>query len=184
MDNGLRSGARVVAACGLRHVFFLNFCPVTGDFVDPARETTILRNRVLMLERELVAADRSCQPAATERRIGLEWAGRADLDLSLTCPDGARVWFRDKVQASCGAALEYDENQSSRATAPRTTERINLEDPPEGSYTLRVELFERWTEPGEHPFDLTINFSGRPERFSGSVSPEKRVWEKEYEFSR
>jgi hypothetical protein len=171
-------------SCGLRHVPFLNFCPVASDVEDPSRGTAMLQNRVLMLERELFAAERSCQPAATQRQVGLTWAGRADLDLSLICPDGSKVWFRDKVQASCGASLEFDENHSTRATSPRTTERILLEDPPEGRYTIRVELFENWTEPGEHPFDLNINFDGRPEGFSGSVSTETRVWEREYEFSR
>lgn len=171
-------------SCGLRHVSFLNFCPVAADVEDPNRETAILLNRVQLLERELYAADRSCQPAATERQIGLTWAGRADLDLSLICPDGSRAWFRDKVQASCGARLEYDENHSSGETAPRTTERIVLEDPPEGTYTLRVELFEGWTEPGETPFELGVNFDGRPESFNGSVSPSSRIWEREYEFSR
>lgn len=171
-------------SCGLRHVSFLNFCPVASEIDDPRRDTAILQNRVLLLERELAAAERSCQPAATERQIGLTWAGRADLDLSLICPDGSRAWFRDKVQASCGATLEWDENQSSRETSPQTTERVLLEDPPEGTYTIRVELYEGWTEPGENPFDLNINFDGRPESFSGSVSPESRVWEREYEFTR
>lgn len=171
-------------SCGLRHVPFLNFCPVASDVEDPSRQTLILRNRVQLLEREIAAAERTCQPVTSEPSIGLTWAGPADLDLSLICPDGSQVWFRDKVQASCGAQLEFDENAASEGAPPESRERIVFEDPPEGAYTIRVQLYEGWTTPGDYPFELDINFGGRAETFRGSVSPERRIWQQEYGFSR
>ncbi|MCV6584878.1 MAG: hypothetical protein OIF47_05045 [Marinibacterium sp.] len=171
-------------SCGLRHVPFLNFCPVAEDIDDPARDTAILQNRIALLQRELAAAERSCQPVATEPQILLTWDGPADLDLSLFCPDGSRVWFRDKHQAVCGARLDFDENAASTGAGPSTRERITLEDPPEGDYRIRVELFENWTEPGDQPFVLDVNFGTRQETFRGTVSPERRIWEQEYGFRR
>ncbi len=148
-----------------------------------------LENRVAMLERELALLDGNCREEPGEVtdtvleeggilgavNIILSWQGSADLDLSMSCPGGRVIDYRNKQ--GCGGELDVDANVES--TMPRPVENIVFEDlPAAGSYLIQVHLFgHRRDDPGApKDFTLTVIIDGEETVHNGTVDGDNRRW--------
>lgn len=110
-------------------------------------------------------------------QITLRWSSTADLDLAVTDPEGARIYY-DSPTAPSGGQLDVDSNGGCDATTSTPVENIYWPETsaPDGDYLITVDYFE--TCPGgEGPqaFTLTFLVGGTPSTvipasFAGDIS--------------
>lgn len=70
-------------------------------------------------------------------QITLSWDGRADLDLSIACPSGSRVYF--KRPRDCGALLDRDANRHPARISREPIENIFFSNP--GSLPAQIPVY-------------------------------------------
>ena len=148
-----------------------------------------LENRVAMLERELALLDGSCREEPEEVtdtvleeggalgvvNIILSWQGSADLDLSVSCPDGGLIDYRNKQ--GCGGELDVDANAQSMMPMP--VENIVFEGMPSaGSYPIEVHLYNHRSDDPDAPkhFTLTVIIDGEETVHNSTVDGDNRRW--------
>ncbi len=151
-----------------------------------------LENRVALLERELALLRGSCRErpgdvtgmvaeeggALGTVNLILSWQGRADLDLSVTCPGGAVINYRNKQ--ACGGELDVDANAGSAMGMP--VENIVFDSMPgDGRYAIEVDLFSHRTDDPGVPkhFALTVIVDGEETVHNGTVDGDNRRWRTE-----
>ncbi|MBK5923303.1 hypothetical protein CCR90_05820 [Rhodovulum sulfidophilum] len=190
--------ALLVPACGLRGVGLFSFCPGPPPEASAADAgTLILQDRIDRIERRIAIADRACQPApppppppaapveesrydralddAGARRgdlnFSLFWSGPSDIDLAVTCPTGARIWYRAKNV--CNGRLDVDSNVDR--IRPDPVENIYFEGPASGTYRATVTLFKDRTR-GPDSFRLLIRDAGSEVLQEGSLTRQGESW--------
>lgn len=111
------------------------------------------------------------QGARTGRvQIILAWDDQNDLDLMVTCPDGQRIFFRNR--AACGGELDIDQNLGPPLTRSAVENIVFGATPRPGRYTVQVLHSQHWPPaPRVSPFRVTIRIEGQPDRtVPGSVA--------------
>lgn len=204
----------LVAACGVRGVFDISFCP--APVVETVDETAALESRIRDLESLLADDMASCAATAgseagdapetaPSRRTGtapdpgiedrldranaqrgdmnvaLAWDTDVDLDLTVVCPDGARINYINREAASCGGALDVD-IRSFRASGPAPVENVFFANPPPGEYRVGVHLFSGNAAGLSHPFVVQLRIGGEARRFSGVVDSASREWATTFQY--
>ncbi|UXN02908.1 hypothetical protein [Bartonella sp. HY406] len=90
-------------------------------------------------------------------QITLIWKGKSDLDLSIRCPNGTRVYF--KRRSSCGATLDRDANQRPDMLSREPVENIYWSDPSKipPKIPVYVDYYDNHGDPRPNtPFRLRI----------------------------
>lgn len=100
-------------------------------------------------------------------RASLAWWNHDDLDLHLQGPNGAHIWFRNKVDARTGGALDVDMNAGSGTTR---TPVENITYPSrgrmvEGAYRLFVNQWQA-RESDNVGFEVEVEFDGTVWQFA------------------
>ena len=109
-----------------------------------------------------------------DAQITLTWNSGDDLDLSLRCPNGSLIDYRNKQ--SCGGLLDVDRNAGNEVTRI-PVENITFADGPQlsGPHPIAVTLFKRREGSGPIPFTLTIRDRDGVRERSGSVDDRRPV---------
>ncbi len=166
-------------------------CPPVPSMalVEERQVLDTLENRVAMLERELALLDGNCREEPDEAtdivlqeggtmgavNIILSWQGSADLDLSVSCPGGGVIDFRNKQ--ACGGELDIDANVGF--TMPAPVENVVFDDMPSaGTYPVQVHLHDyRNDDPGApRHFTLTVVIDGEETVHNGTVDGDNARW--------
>ena len=108
----------------------------------------------------------------------LLWAGTADLDLHVTCPGGARIYYG--ARAMCSGQLDIDSNGGRHRTRS-PVENTYFNGPRDGGYNVRVHLYEQRTGGGRKDFQLRIREGTSVKTVRGSVSSGRRNWTYNYQ---
>ena len=89
--------------------------------------------------------------------VALSWENTNDLDLHVIDPDGARVWFRNKISPS-GGELDVDRNVGCVRPTNQPVEHIvwTRQSPPRGTYQVCVHHYANCEDPGPTEFRLEI----------------------------
>ena len=201
----------LIAPCGLRGPAFLNFdmCPRADTWPEAlhaeAERREALEDRISALERDLNRAGISCVPETPQApepepddpveavvreggEIGavnviLSWQDRADLDVSVWCPSGDRIYHGQKN--ACGGTLDVDANV--REPMPNPVENIVFTEPPEpGTYRVQVYLASQKAEANrlrEHPFSVTIIIDEQETVDAAKVDVDNKKWTTTFEYT-
>lgn len=122
-------------------------------------------------------ADRAAQQGARtgKLQIILAWDDRDDLDLSVDCPQGGRIYFSQKN--ACGGVLDVDRNQSAPFVNDPVENVVFPQNPQPGRYRIFVHKFEhRPGSPVRTPYRVTVRQEGQPDKvYTGTVGPKQRA---------
>ena len=90
-------------------------------------------------------------------QVTLRWNGSADLDLHVTDPDGAEIWFGAPSAAS-GGTLDVDANAGCEEQMLRPVENIFWPDgaAPHGAYRVSVVFYQDCDGSGTADYEVTI----------------------------
>lgn len=102
--------------------------------------------------------------------IILDWQGIDDLDLSVSCPGGDRIFFSRKQ--ACGGELDVDMNAGRRSDDPVENIVWSADSIPPGTYSVRVTYYsDRPPETPVAPFRVILRIGGEiVEDFSGELT--------------
>jgi len=104
-------------------------------------------------------------------QVTLRWSTTDDLDLAVTGPEGARIFFGEP-QSPSGGQLDVDANAGCGESNSSPVENIfwPTGEAPEGQYTAEVNLFARCgEESGPIEFEMTILTLGETRTETGTV---------------
>lgn len=192
----------LIAPCGLRGPGILNFdsCPRAESGLGPldaeAGRKAALESRIAALERNLALAGGACAPQATQPEdvvreeggaIGkvnviLSWQDTSDLDLTVTCPSGMKIYFASKQ--ACGGELDIDANYD-RPMLPKAVENVVFREAPAiGRYGVTVHLHDQKADENRphHSFAVTIIIDGRRTVHNGTVGMGRRTWTTSFDY--
>ena len=104
-------------------------------------------------------------------QIILAWDDRNDLDLSVVCPGGRRIFHRNRVD--CGGELDVDRNAEGQLTARPVESVVFAQEPAPGTYRIAVHHYQsNPPAPPSSPFRVTVRQEGVPDRvFTGNAAP-------------
>jgi hypothetical protein len=105
-------------------------------------------------------------------QVTLKWSTADDLDLAVTDPSGAQVWFQNPRVASSGE-LDVDANAGCQANTSVPIENVFWPETqaPTGAYTIAVNLYQRCGgTSGAVPFTITLLNKGNTQTLRGSVN--------------
>ncbi len=104
--------------------------------------------------------DEGCGYQGGNIQITAAWQTASDIDLHVTDPTGAEVYYAARSSAS-GAVLDHDANAACRI-APPTVENVywNRQTPPSGTYQIRLVAYDMCGVPNT-PTTLSISVGGR-----------------------
>lgn len=201
----------LLPACGLQSLIWADFCPredslaqqIQADEIDRvSRERSVLENKIAFLERDIHAAQNGClnavptpepdQNEIDERldredaqlgdlNFALVWDDQADLDLHITCPGGEIIYFGSRTSAICGGELDVDMNaRGIRSADP--IEHIFFNNPPPGTYNIKVHFYDSVSRGGSHDFVVRVTFADQTREFRGTVSQQNPRWTESFEY--
>ncbi len=106
------------------------------------------------------AIDEGCGYSGGNIQVTAAWQTASDIDLHVTDPTGAEVFYGARSSAS-GGVLDHDANAACRAQPP-TVENVywNSPTPPRGRYTIRVVSYDQCGVPVT-PTTLSLSVGGR-----------------------
>jgi hypothetical protein len=117
------------------------------------------------------------QGARTGRvQVILAWDNENDLDLSVRCPGGGRIFFQ--TPRGCGGGqLDVDFNFQGRFGRNAVENIVWASDPPSGHYDIEVMHSGHHRGPASaSAFRVTVRVDGVPDRtFEGRVTPHQTV---------
>ncbi len=104
--------------------------------------------------------DNNCGYASGGIQITTSWRGAADIDLRVTDPAGAEVYFGSRESAS-GARMDMDANGECTPTRP-TAENIrwSTQTPPPGRYEIKLAAFDLCGAP-DATATISVSVGGR-----------------------
>lgn len=108
-----------------------------------------------------------------ELTFSLAWGSRADLDLSVACPNGQSVSWRRR--RACGGQLDIDDNAGRRQRSD-PIENIFFRRAPGGRYVVRVTYYARHGQSSRQPFQLQVRYRERVQTLRGTVNGRGTVW--------
>ena len=111
----------------------------------------------------------------------LTWHDRSDLDLSVSCPDGQKIYYSNLT--ACGGTLDTDANVTETTTRP-VENVVFAESPQAGAYRVGVNLHSQNEEAGRarHPFTVTVIVDGEEMVHDASVSLDNSQWTTEFRY--
>jgi hypothetical protein len=194
----------LVRPCALNGPAWLSFCmaepiPQNGEEAR-GRE---LQDLITQVEKRIAIADRACQPPPPalqepavlpapepnneiESRLdragamkgdlsfSLAWNSRADLDLSVTCPRGQTIWYRNRNL--CKGELDVDSNARKNNLRNDPIENVFYVAPDRGIYKINVTLFATHGTSVSQPFELLIRDGEQTKLERGVVTGKGNVW--------
>ena len=104
----------------------------------------------------------------------LEWGTIDDVDLSVTCPTGVTISYRNK--GDCNGTLDLDANVVRADAVTDPVENIVFQDSPLGLYKVRVHLRSERTDGPKEVILHVLRRDGPSQTYKGMVSQEKRDW--------
>jgi hypothetical protein len=121
--------------------------------------------------------DRARQGGARTGKVQviLAWDDRDDLDLSVICPTGQRIYFN--VRSACGGTLDIDRNHQN-PVINNPVENVVFDQPPApGRYRIQVKKYQhRQGSPARTPYRVTVRIEGQPDKtYTGTVGPDEVV---------
>jgi hypothetical protein len=105
-------------------------------------------------------------------QVTLKWSTADDLDLAVTDPSGAQVWYQNPRVASSGE-LDVDANAGCQADTAVPIENVFWPETqaPTGDYTIAVNLYQRCSgTSGAVPFTITLLNKGVTQTLRGQVN--------------
>jgi hypothetical protein len=105
-------------------------------------------------------------------QVTLKWSTADDLDLAVTDPSGAQVWYQNPRVASSGE-LDVDANAGCQADTAVPIENVFWPETqaPMGDYTIAVNLYQRCGgTSGAVPFTITLLNKGNTQTLRGEVA--------------
>jgi uncharacterized protein YfaP (DUF2135 family) len=110
-------------------------------------------------------------------QVTLEWTSAADLDVSVSDPQGDKVAF-DNPQVRSGGMLDVDANAGCFENVASPVENVfwPTSKAPQGNYKIQVNLFDRCTAPSA-PVSFTIKLLvlGTTQTLTGTVDPSNPI---------
>ncbi|MCB2135097.1 MAG: hypothetical protein KDE08_04000 [Rhodobacteraceae bacterium] len=113
--------------------------------------------------------------------ISLAWNSRADLDLSVTCPRGQSIWYRNRE--ICNGRLDVDSNARRNNLRNDPVENIFFNTPAGGRYNIKVTLFDPHGTSVSQPFELLIRTRDDSRVERGVVTGKGGVWSTQYNYA-
>ena len=104
----------------------------------------------------------------------LEWGTIDDVDLSVTCPTGVTISYRNK--GDCNGTLDLDANVVRAGAVTDPVENIVFQDSPLGLYKVRVHLRSERTDGPKEVILHVLRRDGPSQTYKGMVSRDKRDW--------
>lgn len=103
-----------------------------------------------------------------ELQVTLTWDGNADLDLSVSCPNGERIFFGNR--AACGGHLDVDMNYEIESDRP--VENIYWTNRAiEGKYKVQVSLASSRADQRDLiPFTVRVSKDGQSRFYDGQIA--------------
>ncbi|WP_420024651.1 hypothetical protein ACN9JG_21730 (plasmid) [Cereibacter azotoformans] len=197
----------LLPACALRGL--PGFCPLPPAEVSAAAaRKAVLEDQIARIEQSIGIADNACQPLtpasapapapapvdpALQNRLdragaqrgrlsfSLAWDSRADLDLSVDCPSGPKIWFGGRE--ACGGRLDVDSNMDARQAVRDPIENVFYGAPAPGRYRITVRLYARNGETARQPFRLMIRDGDEVRMEEGAVQGTGDAWSMTYSFA-
>lgn len=196
----------LVRPCALNFGPWFGNCPASMEQASPeAARFAELQSQIASIERQIAEADRACQPAlpldgtaeeavsaidpelaermersgATrgELTFTLVWDTVADLDLHVTCPQGAKIWYRQRN--ACNGYLDVDSNAGGGRADP--IENVYFETPDAGTYDIMIDLYAVQGSTPTQDFRLTIQDGDETQTMNGTLSPGATQWSTTYQ---
>ncbi|MCB2095051.1 MAG: hypothetical protein H6901_06015 [Rhodobacteraceae bacterium] len=106
--------------------------------------------------------------------ISLAWNSKADLDLSVTCPRGQTIWYRNRNL--CKGELDVDSNARKNNLRNDPVENVFYVSPDRGIYKIGVTLFATHGASVSQPFELLIRDGDQTKLEHGVVTGKGKVW--------
>ncbi len=128
------------------------------------------------------AIDRRLRRAGATRgdlNFSLIWNGPYDLDLAVTCPTGAQIWFRRKK--ACNGRLDVDSNANRVINSP--VENIYYNSPGDGVYRVQVTLYKKRGRAANTSFQLRIRDGERTRTLRGRLGRSGQTWTTTYNYA-
>ncbi|MCJ7726714.1 MAG: hypothetical protein MUP76_10050 [Acidimicrobiia bacterium] len=115
-------------------------------------------------------------------QVTLLWSSSADLDLSVTDPEGFSVNFGSRSSPT-GGMLDRDANRSCSENVPDPVENVFWApgEAPRGSYSVRVNMYAACSTPLPIEFTLVVRVGGRT-LISETVSLDGGSWTTEFSY--
>ncbi len=103
--------------------------------------------------------DEGCGYQGGNIQITAAWQTASDIDLHVTDPSGAEIYYAARSSAT-GGVLDHDANAACRI-APPTVENVywNSQNPPRGTYQVRLVAYDMCGVPNT-PTTLSISVGG------------------------
>lgn len=98
--------------------------------------------------------------------VSLLWNTTDDLDLHVTTPKGDIINYNNKTGSS-GGKLDVDRQVNSFVTNP--VENIYWQNPPRGTYTVKVNMYSKRTE-GNVPFSVRLIINGEAKIYNLNIN--------------
>ena len=118
-----------------------------------------------------------------ELTFTLIWQGPDDLDLSVTCPSGELISFRNPV-GDCGGALDIDANFPVERAVPDPVENIGFAQATPGRYRIGVLNSADRPPTAPQPFSVVVRQVDHPEQvYAGEVAAARSQWTTEIEIA-
>ncbi|MFZ1727977.1 MAG: hypothetical protein WBO29_16160 [Albidovulum sp.] len=106
--------------------------------------------------------------------FSLAWNSKADLDLSVTCPQGQTIWYRNRNL--CKGELDVDSNARKNNLRNDPVENVFYVAPDRGIYKVTVTLFATHGTSVSQPFELLIRDGEQTKLERGVVTGKGNIW--------
>lgn len=104
----------------------------------------------------------------------LEWASRDDIDLSVTCPSGETISYKNR--AACGATYDLDANVKRANAVEDPVENIVFADLVPGLYTVRAHLKSNRTDGDKEVTLHVLRRDGKSNSYTGVLGDGRAEW--------
>lgn len=115
------------------------------------------------------------QPSSGDVQVLLKWDNHNDLDLMVTDPSGAKVWYQNRTVSS-GGQLEIDMNvRYPDSKNPLENIFWPTGGAPSGSYNVYLVYYKKHEEVSGNPYKITVKYGSKSDIFTGEIKNEKEV---------
>jgi len=143
----------------------------------PAPEPVIAPEDRTKTDRDRADVDRRIAERGAERgglNFVLEWGSTDDIDLSVTCPAGQTVSYKNR--GDCNARYDLDANVTRATAVTDPVENVVFQEVVPGIYIVTARLKGNRTD-GDKPVTLhVLRQDGRSQSYSGTVGRTRPEW--------
>ncbi|MBU0490050.1 MAG: S8 family serine peptidase [Bacteroidetes bacterium] len=114
-------------------------------------------------------------PSTGDVQVLLSWSNYNDLDLIVTDPTGASVWYKNR-RVSSGGQLEIDMNvEYPDSKSPIENIYWQQGGAPKGTYNVYLLYFKQHESISENPFKIIVKHGEKTDEYKGTIDTEKKV---------